>query len=273
MADLRRMAPYWRRAKHCARYDIARLRPRTLKIGRRFETFEDANKESRRSQEALAVFLPGNQYSAYLHECREGAYDCDKTFCPRCARAFRRYITAELLQASKEALGKIRILVVILETAAKENLINLRMARYRHFLRKRLSRAGISDTPVIGGFEMVYRARQREWVLHVNLVIFGGSRKAIDCFKEGFADPDAVREDPLNDPAEQLSYVLKFTTYHRPHQQRGATKAKAVPLNPSEHFELVQWMAQYSFSDHVFLFNARRRGASIELASKVARRA
>ena len=84
---------------------------------------------------------------------------------------------------------------------------------------------------------------------------------------------DRSSETPVKDAAEQLSYVLKFTTYHRPHQQRGPTKAKAVPLNLSEHLELVRWMARYEFSDHLFLFNARRRGASIEFSSKEARKA
>jgi hypothetical protein len=77
----------------------------------------------------------------------------------------------------------------------------------------------------------------------------------------------------VKDPVEQLSYLLKFTTYHRPYEQHGTKKSKAVPLNPPEHFELVRWMAQYTFTDHLFLFNARRRGVSIELSNKEARKA
>jgi hypothetical protein len=128
----------------------------------------------------------------------------------------------------------------------------------------------------VGGFEMIYRARSKEWVLHINLVMFGGDEKAIAKFEEGFRDDGLYRpveRTTVVDPAEQLSYVLKFTTYHRPRQQRGSKKAKAVPLNPSEHLELVRWMARHEFSDLLFLFNARRRGASVELSSKDERNA
>ena len=113
-------------------------------------------------------------------------------------------------------------------------------------------------------------------MLHINLVVFGGDKKAIAKFEAGFRDDGLYRpveRVPVEDPAEQLSYVLKFTTYHRPHQQQKSKKAKAVPLNPAEHLELVRWMAQHEFTDHLFLFNVRRRGASLQLSSKAARKA
>jgi hypothetical protein len=128
----------------------------------------------------------------------------------------------------------------------------------------------------VGGFEMIYRARSKEWVLHINLVMFGGDPKSIAKFEEGFRENGLYRpveRTAVEDAPEQLSYILKFTTYHRPQQQRGAKKAKAVPLNPTEHLELVRWMARHEFTDHLFLFNARRRGAAIELSSKEARKA
>jgi hypothetical protein len=164
----------------------------------------------------------------------------------------------------------------LLEASPRGELQNLQIDRYSQSLRKRLERAGLADVPVLGGFEVVYRARSKEWVLHINLVIFGGNERGIAKFEQGFRGENfyrPVERTGVNDPAEQLSYVLKFTTYHRPHQQRGSKKSKAMPLNPSEHLELVRWMARHKFSDHLFLFNARRRGASIELSSKVVRKA
>ena len=167
-------------------------------------------------------------------------------------------------------------MVVLLETAPKGQLHTLKIDRYRHLLRKRLIRAGLADVAVIGGFEMIYRARSKEWVLHINLVLFGGSAKAIAKFENGFSDSDLYRPVTtvnLKDPAEQLSYLLKFTTYHRPRQQRGPEKSRAVPLNPDDHYELIDWMAQHEFTDHLFLFNARRRGTTIQFATKAARKA
>jgi hypothetical protein len=269
MAPRRRKHPFWRRNDPAAKFDIAKLRPKTLPRGNRFETLNDARRESARSEELLDAYRRNNGLSVFLKECRGGHYDCEKPYCPRCARSFRRYFTGQLLRLNSEFKGEVRILVVLLETASKGNLPKLEIERYRHSLRKRLDRAGLGEVAVIGGFEMFYRAKSKEWVLHVNLAIFGGDEKAIRRFEDGFPDDKIyrpVRRDNLKDEAEQLSYILKFTTYHRPHQQLGAKKAKALPLNPAEHLELVSWMAQYEFTDHLFLFNARRRGPTVELS-------
>jgi hypothetical protein len=276
MTNLRRKLPYWRRTIPIATFDIAKLRLKTLARGERFETRSDSRRESLRSTELLATQRRGRPYGVYLKECREGDYHCERTYCPGCARTFRRYITGELLRLHSESKTKTWILVVLLEAAPRGALQDIQIDRHRHSLRKRLDRAGLGHVPVVGGFEMIYRARLKEWVLHINLVMFGGEERAIAKFEEGFRNERLYRpveRTAVEDPAEQLSYVLKFTTYHRPHQQRGSKKSKAVPLNSSEHLELVRWMSRYEFSDHLFLFNARRRGASIELSSKEARNA
>jgi hypothetical protein len=269
MTQPRHKPAYWRRTIPTAPFDIAKLRPKILPRGERFETQRDSREESLRSEVLLATQRQGKAYGVYLQECREGHYHCERTYCPGCARTFRRYITGETLRLHSVSKTKTWFLVILLETAPRGRLPDLQIERYRHSLRKRLDRAGLAHIPVVGGFEMIYRARSKEWVLHINLVMFGGDEKAIANFEEGFRDDDLYRpveRTTVEDPAEQLSYVLKFTTYHRPHQQRGAKKAKALPLNPAEHLELVSWMAQYEFTDHLFLFNARRRGPTVELS-------
>jgi hypothetical protein len=276
MTESRRKLPYWRRTIPTAQFDIAKLRPKSFPRGQRFETRRDAHEESARSVALLATRRQGRPYGVYLQECLARDYQCDQTYCPRCARNFRRYITGELLRLHAESEIRPSVLVILLEAAPRGRLQDLQIDRYRHSLRKRLVRAGLARVPVVGGFEMIYRARSKEWVLHINLVMFGGDEIAIAKFEGGFRNDGLYRpveRTPVADPAEQLSYVLKFTTYHRPRQQHGSKKAKAVPLNPSEHLELVRWMDQYEFSDHLFLFNARRRGASIEFSSKEARNA
>ena len=40
-----------------------------------------------------------------------------------------------------------------------------------------------------------------------------------------------VLKVPVKDRPEQLSYVLQFTTYHRPYKQTGPGKSQAMPLN------------------------------------------
>jgi hypothetical protein len=276
MSKSRHKPPYWRRANPTKQFDIAKLRPKYLPRGERFETRDDCREESVRSAAVLATQCRGRPYSTCLTECREGHYYCEKTYCPGCARTFRRHITSELLRLHVESRTKPSVMVILLESAPQGHLQDLKIERYRHSLRKRLGRAGLGQVPVVGGFEVIYRARSKQWLLHVNLVMFGGDEKAVAKFEEGFRDGDLYRpveRAAVEDPVEQLSYVLKFTTYHRPHQQRGPKKATAVPLNPPEHVELVRWMAQHEFTDHVFLFNARRHGAVIELSTKDSRKA
>jgi hypothetical protein len=276
MAKSRRKPPYWRRTIPTAQFDVAKLRPKSFPRGQRFETRRDAHEESVRSVALLERHPRSKSYGVYLQECLDGDYHCEKTYCPGCARTFRRYITGELLRLHAESKIKPSVMVILLEAALRGSLQDLQIDRCRHSLRKRLVRAGLGHVPVVGGFEVVYRARSKEWVLHINLVMFGGTDRAIAKFEAGFRDDDLYRpveRASVEDPAEQLSYVLKFTTYHRPRQQHGSKKAKAVPLNPAEHVELVRWMAQHEFTDHLFLFNARRHGVAIELSSKDARKA
>jgi hypothetical protein len=95
--------------------------------------------------------------------------------------------------------------------------------------------------------------------------MIGGNKSGRTKFKEKFQGDDIDRPlvgTALKDRAEQLSYVLKFTTYHRSHEQQGSTKSKAKPLNPKEHAALLRWMSKFEFEDFVLLINARRQGGT-----------
>jgi hypothetical protein len=270
MATRRRVHPFWRRNGPAAKFDIAKLRPKTLPRGDRFETLNDVRRESARSEELLDAYR-NNDLSVFLKECRKDHYHCEKPYCPQCARTFRRWLIAEFLRLNSSFREPVTIFTVLLESAQSDELLTLEIERYRHSLRKRLDRTGLRGVPVIGGFEMIYRARPKEWMLHINLVIFGGSAKAITKFKRGFSGGGIgrpVKRVALIDPAKQLSYILKFTTYHRPYEQQSGKKSEALPLNPAQHFASVNWMSQYAFPDYLFLFNARRRGALIEFDAK-----
>jgi hypothetical protein len=104
-------------------------------------------------------------------------------------------------------------------------------------------------------------------MLHINLVVIGSTNKAINQFKATFssseiARPVMVQKLKPEDRATQLSYILKFTTYHRPFAQRDWKKGPAVSLNFRDHCALITWMAQWKFQDFMFMFNARRVGAT-----------
>ena len=72
--------------------------------------------------------------------------------------------------------------------------------------------------------------------------------------KSGTADP--VRPVALRNPDEQLSYCIKFVTYHQPGR-------RLVPLPPDRLVELAAWWSRYRFEDFLFAYGARRRGGRL----------
>jgi hypothetical protein len=265
MAKDRQKPPFWRRGKPDPKYDIALLRPADQPKGERFETSQDTREESERSEKLLRLFSGGSGTIAeFLQECRAGYYECNKPFCPTCARQFRRWLIGGLLRVT-DGQKNVHIYTLLLKEAPKDNIDSLDPAPFRHELRKRLQRSGLAKVPVIGGFEIVYKAARQVWVLHINLVMIGGDKSARKEFKDTFQGDELERplvRATLKDRAEQLSYVLKFTTYHRPYAQQGSTKSEAKPLNPKEHAALLKWMSQFEFKDFLLLINARRQGGT-----------
>jgi hypothetical protein len=262
----RRRLPFYRRREPLPQYDIRKLRPPSLPRGERFETVEDVRHYSFQSEEKLEQ-LSSHHLAEFLYECRVHDRRCDQPYCPICAREFRIWFIGELLRIIDQ-LGTtdVHILTVLLRQVPRDRIDELNMEDYDARLRKRLERSGLGEAVVIGGYENVHRAETRSFVLHVNLVVIGGSLQALENFGSTFARSEIERPVvrlELNDRAEQLSYVLKFTTYHRPFAQRGPDKGPALPLNPREHGALVAWMARWRFQDFTFLFNARRKGEFI----------
>jgi hypothetical protein len=206
--------PFWRRRKPLAKYDIVLLRPETLPKGKRFETGQDAILESKRSEALLRSTADGDpDLAEILTDCRLGLYQCDRPFCPICARIFRRWLTGRLLRIV-DSQDSVQIYTVLLQEAPSEDIAKLDPTRFPDLLRKRLERAGL-DVPVIGGFEMVYKARRKVWILHINLVIVGGEKEAHEAFERTFDESDldqAVEAADLNEPAKQLSYICECST-------------------------------------------------------------
>jgi len=155
----RKKLAFWRRGKPTPEFDIVRLRSADKPKGIRFETLADARKESERSEKALRSFSgSNNEIIQYLQECRAGYYECNQPFCPICAGRFRRWFIGELLRVTK-GQRRVYIYTVLLEEAPKDRIDTLDPAPFRHLLRKRLQRAGLSKVPVIGGFEIVREQR------------------------------------------------------------------------------------------------------------------
>lgn len=261
MSSPRKTVSYWRRRKPSGAHDIAVLRPPSKPRGKRFETRKDAFEESIRSEALLRDGAAPRHLWEYLAECRAGYYVCEQTFCPSCAREFRRWFIGEVLRIASTNSAPAYIVTVLL--AGEADINELDPETFRHMLRKRLDRAGLGDAVVVGGFEMVWRARDKVWVLHANLLVLGAERPAVVRFEDSFSLSDLTRPTQtveLKDLPEQLSYLLKFTTYHRPHRQVGKKRSKAKPLNAKQHVALVNWMWRHDFSEMLFLYRMRRQG-------------
>jgi len=268
MPATRYRLPFWRRREPPMHRDIATLRPPSLSKGKRFETEQDVKIESERSELLLRqAGSLGRRLANGLLSCREGSRSCDAPQCPICARSFRRWFTGELLRITKKDNQRSVFITVLLEAASSGRIETLDFKRHRASLRQKLIRSGLDKCVVIGGVEMVYKGKTTGWVLHVNLVVLDPNDAALSVFlksfdKSPFPRPTLITK--LVDHNEQLSYALKFTTYHRPHKQRGASKGNPVPLNAGLHYSLVNWMAARSFKEFLFLFNARLGKRSIK---------
>jgi hypothetical protein len=263
------MTSFWRREPPARNNDIMLLRPEMLEKGKRFETHADADAESVRSERLLRSSARASLQQEYLRECRAGYYYCEQIYCPRCARHFRRWFVGETLGSVGRCLGPNHVTTVLL--AKSSNICDLHSGTFRTLIRRRLKQAGLKGVPAIGGFEMAYRAQDRSWVLHINLLTLGATRSALNKFEDMFKSSDLERSTqtvPLEDLPEQISYVLKFTTYHRPFRQAGQKRSPAKPLNAREHVALVKWMSRYQFSDMMFLYGVRREADRLQLKAK-----
>ena len=240
----RRRAQFYRRRKPQPEYDIRRLRPPSLPLGERFETVEDARRYSLASEQRLDLLTRDAEHIfECLNECRILDQQCGQPYCPSCARRFRIWFIGELLRiVAKTGSESVHIMTVLLKESPYDNIDWLDIKAYDGQLRKRLSRNGLADAMVIGGYENIYRAKTATWILHTNLVVIGATIEALATFRKTFAASEIAKpvvKAKLQDLPEQLSYILTFTTYHRPFQQRGPNKGPALPLNPREHCALV----------------------------------
>ena len=216
----RRRMPFYLRDEPKPQHDIRLLRPRSLPLGERFETLEDVHKYSRDSEEKLALSdcREDRRLADDLNECRTSDRNCGLPSCPICARLFRIWFIGELLRiVEKVGAAQVHIETILLAQAPYDQIDALDIKGYDALLRKRLSRNGLADAAVIGGYENVYRAKSKTWMLHLNLVIIGGKVEAIRAFENTFSKSQIQKPtmlQTLEDLKRQLSYILKFATYH-----------------------------------------------------------
>jgi hypothetical protein len=168
----RRRKPFYLRSEPNPEHDIQLLRPASLPLGSRFETFADVRKYRQDSERVLD--LSGRREHGWLadrlNDCRTSPRRCGQSFCPICARRFRIWFTGELLRiADHIGSAPVHVVTVLHDPVPFDQIDLLDVKAYNAVLRKRLSRSGLDVAVVIGGTEVIYRARPKSWVLHNNL--------------------------------------------------------------------------------------------------------
>jgi len=224
-----------------------------------FETVAQANKLNAKRSDALK--LPAPNISKALDDCAWPKDPCGKPICAVCARAYRIQIFEQVRDIAETLEGKAEIATVYLGAIEAGSLVKVKIASAHKKLRRRLNASGFGSAILIGGTEVAWIQDSGHWALHVHLLALDVPNGAWDQLAASLkknAPPFPVERQDLEDPGEQLSYLTKFFTFHRPGKGNAAGHARAMPLPQKRLFELARWWDEYRFQDFALLYNARR---------------
>jgi len=221
------------------------------------ETRSEAERWNDLRLEVLLPHLPA--VARALLKCDGADHPCGLLICAVCARAYRQGPIAQLHALANAYAGPHEIATIYLGLFPPDSLGDADVRRTHEMFRKRLDRAGFKGAIVVGGIEVAWQAQWQRWLLHAHLLGIGVDAHAwrrleAALEKSGTADP--VRPVALCNPDRQLSYCIKFVTYHQPGRRR-------VPLPPDRVVELAAWWSRYRFEDYLFAYGARRRGGQL----------
>jgi hypothetical protein len=259
-------AEYWECVRIPARFDLVELLPAGLPKSIRFETKADVIERSLATENRLRKAGPGLQDMVEsLADCRLGNCACRQPICPICARLFRRWFAADGMAIARKINNPVT-LTLFCEAVPQGQLHRVDIAKLHDRVRQRFRRAGLGDIIAMGGTEVAHRAEQNDWLVHLHLLIGDLESSAEERLRAAWSKSDIrapIWISPLVDPPQQIGYLVKFPTFHRPGAQSSALRARAYPLPQPRFEELACWYGDYEFSDFVFLLGARRRGGRI----------
>jgi hypothetical protein len=248
------------------RFDIALLRPSDLPPSERFETEADAR--ARRDAE-LERFeqIPGLAHVAdRLHFCTAET-PCAQVYCPICGRRFRRWFIGQALEHQSHL--DLEFMTIALELVPTQMMPKCDLLVVKPRIAQRFRRAAPSAKFVLGGIEAEYLQGDDAFLVHAHLLVSRLPDDELAVLRSAFADIDitrTVKVQALPNPATQISYALKFTTYHRPGPQNGSRRPMAFPLPDRALKALTLWRARHGFLDFVFMMGLRRRGGDFSRA-------
>jgi hypothetical protein len=223
---------------------------------------ETRDQAERWNDDRLHVLLPRlPAVGRALRDCDGQHHRCGLPICAVCARDYRPRPIAQLhaLAHAKAYPGLREIATIYLDLFRPGSLRQADLPHIREMFRRRLDRAGFKGAIVVGGIEVAWQAHHQRWLLHAHVLALGVAEHAWEQLeaalkRSGTADP--VKVVPLRHPDEQLSYCVKFVTYHQPGR-------RLVPLPLDRLVELAAWQSRYRFEDFFFAYGARRRGCRL----------
>ena len=113
---------------------------------------------------------------------------------------------------------------------------------------------------MVGGIEVAWQEKWQRWLLHAHVLAIGVDAHAWEHarsrLEEGKNCGARRGRCTLRDPDEQLSYCIKFVTYHQPGRRR-------VPLPPDRLVELAAWWSRQSFDGLLVRLWRPRRGGRL----------
>jgi len=244
-------------------FDIARLRPHNLPRAQRFETEADARARRDTEHERFERITGLAHVANLLFQC-EGESPCAEAYCPSCGRLFRRWLTGQALRLQADL--DLEVITVALELVPTQMLPDCDVKVVKTRVAQRFRRAAPSAKFVLGGIEAEYLRGDDAFLVHAHLLVSRLPRDELKALRSAFADIDvarAVKVQAMRDPAAQISYLLKFTTYHRPGSQNGSRRPTAIPLPDHALKQLTLWRARHGFLDFVLMMGLRRSGGDL----------
>jgi hypothetical protein len=198
-----------------------------------------------------------------LLKCDGAKHRCRLPICAVCARDYRVDPITQLHALARAYLGPHQVATIYIKLFAPDFLADADLRRIGEMLRKRLDRAGFKGAIVVGGVEVAWQENWQRWLLHAHVLAIGvdpNAWKRLEAALEDSDTDDPVRVQLLCDPDQQLSYCVKFVTYHQPGR-------RLVPLPPDRLVELAEWWSQYRFEDFLFAYGVRRHGSHLVVIS------
>lgn len=194
-------------------------------------------------------------------------HPCRRPYCSACGRQFRVWLCGELSGLVKKGRASSHVVTIILRRIPVMALRFENLTAIKASLRTNCIRLGLKDLPVCGGIEVAYDCRENNFILHAHLLVIGGTTNEWAKLRPLFSKkcgPRSVKVQPVRDISRQVSYLLKFNTYHRPGSQYGSHRAKAVPLPIGPLQQLEQWWSKFELHEFLFLHRFRIVGGHIK---------